>query len=126
MLKLICGRSRAGKTTYSKRFDNVLHLDMYGKVPHSYPKMLERVKEETGNITIDGIYNTAELRKALLDAYKGSGARICIYLDTPLDVIESRFRGIWKPIDLPHPFETPTTKEGWDIVAIILNPGAVR
>ena len=118
MISLICGRSRAGKTTYSKAFRDVLHLDNYGRGVKAYPKVIERVEQSDGNIIVDGIYDTPERRKALLDAFHGDGGKVCIWLDTPLDVIEQRF-GRWKPSNFPRPFEPPTLSEGWDEIVVI-------
>ena len=118
MIKLICGRSRAGKTTYSKRFADVIHLDLCGGLVTCYPNALKKVSEKDGDVIIEGVYNTAERRMALLDAYKGGGKKVCIWLDTPLDIIESRFfRG--SRMNLPHSFDPPTYAEGWDEIEVI-------
>ena len=119
MIKLICGRSRAGKTTYSKQFDDVIHLDLCGGLRDCYDKALDKVKAKDGDVIIEGIYNTVEKRLALLQAYNGKGKKICIWLDTPTDVIEQRFFGKWKPRNLPHVFEPPTYDEGWDEIVRI-------
>lgn len=119
MIKLICGRSRAGKTTYSKRYDDVIHLDLCGGLTNCYDKALEKVRAKEGDVIMDGVYNTIERRTALLEAYKGGGEKVCIWLDTPLEVIEQRFFGKWKPMNLPHLFEPPTLDEGWDEIVII-------
>ena len=111
MLTLVCGRSRAGKTTYCERYRSVLHLDSYGLHPFSSSRLLEKIEHADGDIVVDGIFDKAERRRALLYAYKGGGPYICIWLDTPLDVIESRF---CKGARLPHIFEPPTYAEGWD------------
>ena len=120
MIKLICGRSRSGKTTYSRQFRNVMHLDTYGVHPKSYPKCLEAVASHEGDLIIDGIFDTAERRKALLQAYKGGNPKICIWIDTPLEVIEERIRK-YSRRELPDPFEPPTYSEGWDEIRIIRN-----
>lgn len=120
MIKLICGRSRAGKTTYTKPYPKAFHLDYGG-----YDRMIIKTMQAEDNVVIEGIYDTAERRKALLEAYKGEGKRICIWLDTPLDVIESRF-GRWKPHNLPHPFEPPTLEEGWDEIIVITGDNNVE
>ena len=117
MISLICGRSRSGKTTYSKQYDNVLHLDAFGIMPRNYGRLLKAVEKADGDIVIDGIYDTAKLRAKLLKAYKGGDKKTCIWLDTPLDVIESRFAII--PSKHPYPFEPPTLDEGWDEIIII-------
>lgn len=117
-LTLICGRSRAGKSVYSRRYGDVLHLDTYGLVPYSYAPMLEKIKTTDKDVVLDGIYDTAERRTDLLKAYKGKGKRVCIWLDTPLDVIEKRFLPN-RPSKFPHPFEPPTLSEGWNEIIII-------
>lgn len=71
------------------------------------------------DVVVEGIYNTAERRKSLLEAYKGDGEKICIWIDTPLDVIKKRLF-----IQLPSTafnFEPPTLNEGWDSITIITN-----
>lgn len=118
-IRLVCGRCRAGKTTYCQQFKSVLHLDKYGIHPHSYPKCLEKVATVDGDLIVDGIFDTAERRTALLNAYMGGGQKICIWIDTPLDVIESRIRRYAKTRKLPDPFEPPTLDEGWDEIIII-------
>lgn len=111
MIRLICGRSRAGKTTYSQRFDNVVHLDdMSKRCGERYPKVLEIVSGVTDDITVEGIYELASQRMELLKAYQGEGA-VCIWLDTPVDVIKARAMTV-----LPRTFEPPTKAEGWDEV----------
>lgn len=117
MISLICGRSRSGKTTYAKRFENVIHLDSFGILPKNYGKVLDKVSTIDYDIVIDGIYDTAKARTDLLDAYKSTGERICIWIDTPIDVIESRFAIV--PSKHPYPFEPPTFFEGWDEIIII-------
>lgn len=117
MIKLICGRSRAGKTTYSQQFDSVIHLDDYGS--DCYERVAKVVAQAQGDVVVDGVYNTSERRKTLLNAYLGEGEKTCIWLDTPHEVIESRFFWRWKPIDMPQLFEPPTLDEGWDEIVII-------
>lgn len=117
LITLICGRSRAGKSTYSKQYHNVLHLDSYGRPPESYQKILPKI-DSNADIIVEGIYDTAELRRQLLQAYQGPGDRICIWLDTPPDVIAERF-GRFLPKKHPYPFEPPTYNEGWDLITII-------
>lgn len=118
-INLICGRSRAGKTTYSKQFEDVIHLDNYGSAPNSYPRVLKKVADAEGKVVVEGIYDTAGLRTELLKAYRGNGKKVCTWINTPLDIIESRFHPRFKPRSLPHPFEPPTYSEGWDEIIII-------
>lgn len=119
MLINICGRSRSGKTTFSKHFKNVIHLDQYGAGDIAYKKVQSVVAHSTDkDVVVEGIYDTAARRMALISAYKGDDDKTCIWLDTALDVIEDRF-GKEKPDDLPHPFEEPSVNEGWKQIVII-------
>lgn len=116
-VSLVCGRSRAGKTTYAKRFGNAIHLDDYGIGDKAYPRVADKVSKTIGDVVVEGIYNTPERRKTLLDVCPNK-RKICIWLDTPLDEIERRFYK-WKPRNLPHKFEPPTLDEGWDEIIIL-------
>lgn len=109
------------KTTFSKCYDNVIHLDAYGLAPKSYPRVIDKVRKADGDVIVEGIYNTAEIRMELLKAYTGGGEKMCIWIDTPLDIIESRFHPKFRPKNLPHPFEPPSFSEGWDKIVRITN-----
>lgn len=119
LIILVCGRCRAGKTTYCRRFKNVLHLDIFGIHPKSYPECLKEVETISGDLIVDGIFDTAERRIALLEAYKGGGKKVCVWIDTDLDIIEGRIRRYSKTRKLPEPFEPPTYIEGWDEIIVI-------
>ena len=110
MLTLICGMPRAGKTTYAKRFDNVIHLDGLG-----YHNVKTKVSPCTDDITVEGVYEHPRQRTSLIEAYKGKGAR-CIWLDTPLEVRKTR--PMWQPYH-GLVFIPPTLEEGWDEIIII-------
>lgn len=110
MLSLICGMPRAGKTTYSKRYDNVIHLDGIG-----YHQVKRMVAEITTDVAVDGIYNDSRTRERLATAYKGNGRR-CIWIDTPLEIRKTR--PMWQEY-LGMEFEPPTFEEGWDEIIII-------
>ena len=122
MITLICGRCRAGKTTYSKQFENVIHLDdLSVRARERYPNVLKVVSGRTDDIVVEGVYETAQYREELLRAYKGDGAK-CIWLDTPLEVIARRMMPIGKPnthFVVPKVFEPPTYAEGWDEIEVI-------
>lgn len=106
MLVLICGVSRAGKTTYSKRYKNVVHLDELAYALADRYATALRMADTDNDIVFDGIYNKAELRADLVGAYKGDSC-VCVWLDTPLEVIKMRTQ--YKPVR----FEPPTYAEGW-------------
>lgn len=110
MLTLVCGQPRAGKTTYAKRFDKVIHLDECG-----YRKVEKHVRRAEGDVVVEGVYDKAMERKRLVKAHDGSGFK-CIWLDTPDEVRRSRY-GWDKFCD--RDFEPPTYDEGWDEIVII-------
>lgn len=112
MLTLICGLPRAGKTTYSIRYENVIHLDTSG----AYHGVIHKVKRLTGDIVVEGVYRSKCEREALIKAYKGKGY-VCIWLDTPLEVRMTRFG--WDKWCDAKPFEPPTYDEGWDEIIVI-------
>ena len=61
-MTLICGHMRAGKTTYSKRYDcKVLHYDEI----RSYSDVINEVKNTPDDIVVEGIYYSKEERKRL-------------------------------------------------------------
>lgn len=112
MLTLICGLPRAGKTTYSKQFNNVIHLDTSG----AYPGVIRRIKrEKIEDIIVEGVYSRSKERVVLINAYCGSGLK-CIWLNTSDNIRRSR-PGWDKWCD--KPFEPPTYEEGWDEIIII-------
>ena len=111
MLTLICGLPRAGKTTYSKRYDNVIHLDSC----FSYRGVIHAMRGMKDDVVVEGVYNHAYERKQLLNAYEGEMGK-CIWLDTP-DEIRSTRPGWGK--NCIKPFEPPTYEEGWDEIVII-------
>ena len=111
MLILICGLPRAGKTTYSERFDEVIHLDTSG----AYQGVLRRLKHKDGDVIVEGVYRLIKERENLIRAYNGTVFK-CIWLETPDEVRQSR-RGWDKWCD--RPFEPPTLDEGWDEIIII-------
>lgn len=111
MLTLICGLPRAGKTTYSERYEDVIHLDKCG----AYEGVIHHIRNRNGDVTVDGVYQNRYLRECLIREYKGNGLR-CIWLDTPQEVRSIR-KGWNKKCDFP--FEPPILDEGWDEIIII-------
>ena len=123
MLTLICGLPNAGKTTFSKRYDNVIHLDdvrPQGKAP---TKVIHDMVAEQGDVCVEGTYLVARQRRELANAYKGEW-KVCIWLDTPLEeCIARENRGRSKSLfHIGHEaFEPPTLSEGWDEIIRITN-----
>ena len=117
MITLICGRPRAGKTTYSKRFENVIHLDdsRFRSLEDRYDWVLDRICGMKGDVVIDGIYSTPEQRKKLLHSYSGTGSK-CIWIDTDINIISQRYGVFKRP---PYPFTAPSYDEGWDEIIVI-------
>lgn len=106
---LICGVSGAGKTTYSKRFKDVIHLDDYiGK--YCYQKVKEVA--ENNDYVVEGIYNKVHLRKELLEIKKDKYKK-CIFIDVSKETLKKR-----RMFAYPQ-FEPPTLNEGWDEILII-------
>ena len=110
MLVLICGLPRAGKTTYSERFENVIHLDTC----HAYRGVIHAMRGAE-DVVVEGVYNYRHLREELIGAYEGNGSK-CIWLDTPDEVRRMR-EGWCEACD--KPFEPPTYDEGWDEIRTI-------
>lgn len=111
-LTLICGRPRAGKTTYSKQYADVLHLDSFGHIPGNYANLLEHLPQS--DVVVEGIYGTPEQRTELAGRF--DGRKVCIWLDTPLETIRGRYPTYAKLHSFPYPFEPPTLDEGWDVI----------
>jgi predicted kinase len=111
MLALICGLPRAGKTTYSSRYYGrceVLHCDYLQTWG-----VLHRIRHlpDDEDVVVEGVYREARSRKELAGAYHGK--KVCIWLDTPLEIRKTR-PGFYKESDT-H-FDPPTLAEGWDKV----------
>lgn len=118
---LICGIPNAGKTTYAKRFDNVINFDrVKGTNRQMHERVLEMVKNNPSAV-IEGVYNKAEDRKKLVQACGGGKV---IWLNTPVDECIRREEAYRKrPILIVEScakhFEPPTYDEGWDEIIII-------
>lgn len=123
--KLICGYSRAGKTTYAKQFENVIHLDDFRGFPlaERYKRLTDYVSTLSGDIVVEGIFHTADSRRKLLQSF-GEGYRVCLWIDTDLDIIAQRMSGGKlkdRRLVAPAFFEPPSYSEGWDKIIIIRN-----
>lgn len=107
MLILICGHSRAGKTTYSQNFNcRVIHLDDCG----CHKNVISKIKNITDDIIVEGIYYSPKERKKLVETYQGEGKK-CIYINTSKEVRQKR---LGHKIKHDYPFLVPTYDEGWD------------
>lgn len=115
MLILICGIPNAGKTTYSQKYNNVIHLDDVIRTS----VICEMVARED-DVCVEGVFVDARRRKKIAEVYEGK--KICIWLDTPEDVCisrESRNRSEGLIKCCSQSFEPPTLDEGWDEIIII-------
>jgi hypothetical protein len=118
MLTLICGLPRAGKTTYSQQFKDVIHLDTSG----AYKGVLHKVKYLSGDIIVEGVYRLKYERNKLINTYNTDKYK-CIWLNTPDKIRRSR-DGWDKWCD--KPFEPPTLEEGWDEIIIISGENDIK
>ena len=120
MLILVCGLPRAGKTTLTttqKLKCSVVHLDTCGFSGDPYNDVITYITHSEGDIVVEGVYNRREKRQELISAY-GDGEKICVWLDTPVEM--KRNRVAWSP-SCEFSFEPPTTEEGWDKVYRVTN-----
>ena len=124
---LITGIPNAGKTTYSKRYENVIHFD---DIPHRFTNEQYALANAIAlchgkDAVIEGVYTTAERRKQLLDAFKDIDCvKTCIWLDTSVDECVRRERNFRKRPDslvtrTAKKFEEPSLSEGWSEILII-------
>lgn len=117
---VVCGLPNAGKTTYSKSFANVLHYD---DIRRKTQGERIRIYQSKKYDCIEGIYNTAEMRKRLLDALSVyEDKMVCVLLDTPIDeciIREKSYRKRPECIIKYNKLEPPTLDEGWDEIIII-------
>jgi len=86
-MTLIMGLSNSGKTTYSLKFNNVVHLDDLYNLSLAEKQEIYSSTEE--DVCIEGIYLRRKDREFILDAIKAE-KRICIFLNTPLEECLSR------------------------------------
>ena len=118
IIKLIIGFSNSGKTSYSEQFKNVFHLDQAFSI-YELP--------QKGDIVIEGVYLRKKMRKKILDAIdKNKYEKICIWIDTPIEIcIEREHEGRKRPDALIYSqaisFQPPEYDEGWDKIIIIRN-----
>ena len=120
-LILIIGLPNAGKTTYSGRYESVLHLDDF---PWRWqPCLKAAATTEASELVVEGIYNFARRRMELLEALKDKpGKRICIWLDTPVEeCVRREDRGRPDGIVWMHQRQAqlPTEDEGWDEIIVV-------
>lgn len=115
MLTMICGLPNAGKTTYSKRYDNALHQDDIGRI-----SCIVEMIENKDDVVIEGYFGRRYERNKVREAYHGYTK--CIFLDISVDESIKREDRNRHPQILRNAsrfFEPPTLDEGWDEIIII-------
>lgn len=123
---LIIGIPNAGKTTYSKKYDSVIHLDDI-RHENSVKQCCQLAKEANDDVVVEGVFNSIRRRKMLLDACKDKSEKVCIWISTDVDeCIKRENRGRGRGLVLIHHkrFEPPTYNEGWDKIIIISDDGS--
>ena len=118
---LICGLPNAGKTTFSQRYENVIHFDEVKGGRHRRDKVIEMVSADN-DLVVEGVYDKAKDRKHLAETSKAKNT--CIWLDVSVDEClkrESKYRqrGEHLVIWCAESFEPPTLDEGWDEIIIL-------
>lgn len=130
-MTLLTGIPNAGKSTYSARYGTVIHFD---SIPHKtaneqFAKCNRLAAQAEGEVCVEGVYNSRRRRIELLEACKHRAERkVCIWLDTPVEVCLERERNYRRRPDgivLSHAqsFEPPTLDEGWDEIIHIVYTG---
>lgn len=124
MLTLICGLPNAGKTTYSSRYDDVIHFDDVSRKGDQFANCNKMASEVDGDVVVEGVYNSARRRKELLVGCKHQDKKVCIWLDTSLEECLKREANYRKRplimVSSHHKnFEPPTLNEGWDEIIVV-------
>lgn len=86
-------------------------------------EVIEDMVSEQDDVCVEGTYLAVRQRRKLLSAYKGD-RKICIWLNTPLDVCiarENRGRKDGLHIMCAKAIQPPTLDEGWNEI-IVLKP----
>lgn len=114
---LVCGLPNAGKTTYSRRFNNVIHGDDLMRLTREERK---EIFKATAAECIEGVFNKADLRRDVLDSVRHD-RRVCVWIDTPTETCIAREdRGRFYVVEQHAAmFEPPTMDEGWDEIIVI-------
>lgn len=116
MLMMICGLPNAGKTTYSKQYENALHQDDIGTIEN----IIKIIKQMNGDIVVEGYFGRAEERKRVLSTYNGETK--CLFIDISVEESIRRENRNRHPQILRNAsrfFEPPALDEGWDEIIII-------
>ena len=117
MFTLIMGVPNAGKTTYSGKYNTVIHLDDLGLIE----RVCQKIRQMGDDVVAEGVFASSSQRKRLIDSYTGEYKR-CVFLNITLDECikrEDRGRPAWLLKNAYKYFEPPTYSEGWDEIIVI-------
>lgn len=109
---LIVGLPNAGKTTFSRRFENAYHGDDLRKQKID---LWELIKAD--GVVLEGIYPRPGLRRKMVE--QASRPCVCYWIDITLEESirrEKRGRKDWFLEMHDREFEPPTLDEGWDSI----------
>ena len=115
MLTMICGLPNAGKTTFSRRFNNVLHQDDIGIISR-----IVNIIRPMDDVILEGYFGRKAERDRVRTAHHGYAR--CIFLDISVEESIRRENRNRHPQILRNAsrfFEPPTLDEGWDELIII-------
>ena len=121
-MTLICGIPNAGKTTYSQRFEYVVHMDDVAIKGHPMSRICEIISNAEEDVCVEGVFISRLQRKQLVDACKPEWKKMCIWLDTPLEEClrrENRGRREGLVRNCYACMQPPTYSEGWDEIIVI-------
>ena len=121
---LITGLPNAGKTTYSKQFPNVVHLDDFmkrGRRADEVFTLANAAAKSCGDdVVVEGVYLKRFRREALIKLFPDAH-NVCIFLDT--DAKECKRRENRRRLGVVEHWEKsmelPVMEEGWDEIIII-------
>lgn len=115
-MTLICGLPNSGKTTYSNRYEDVIHLDDI----RQYSECNKIVSAKVDAV-VEGVYNKRKHRLQLLSGCRDS-YNVCIWMDTPIEECMNREMAYRKRncfIIYNNKMEPPEFSEGWDEIIIV-------
>lgn len=118
---IICGVPNAGKTTYSQQYKDAVHYDSLNMTTRQRYIYLNRLARR-GDAVFDGVFGEGFRRKELVKSCPRGEKKICVWLNTPLEVCLARENRDRSPeVVLFHwqAFEPPTMDEGWDRIEVI-------
>lgn len=126
MLILICGIPNSGKTTYSLKYDNVIHLD--GLPEDKFKNCYIQANKVKGSVYIEGYFYRKKQRIKLINACRFQSPKICIWLKISLEKSinrEMNYRQRSKKMieKCYRIFEPPNFDEGWDEIIVIHEDG---